>query len=754
MKNLNSKKNNSKLTALFKMSGRLNALKSKYFINMLLSLLLTSMLILSVISFTIYNQFLSEYKSNTISESKSSIASAESIFSQKLRDIKSLTYVVYRNPAFTYYPYPEGLEPGIDMDIVRQIQEYSFSNPFFADITFYRLSEPNTVYSSYGKFDITEMQTHIFYMPDMPYRDDFENFKIYKGVSRLQESKDETVYAFIEPLAMGNVHSGKMICIYVYKSSIDQLFEPIYRDRNCALYVLDENGTLIYSGGTISNLDENLFKSDENQDHYSRTFNGKEYHFFSSVSPYNNWKYVLAIENNELFTVYHKKMVSFNLVISVLLLLLIGISAIIAVYNYSPIRKLFGKVAVVFSDSSAEQYQRDELQYIGSVVDSIIEARTSSRQKAVLSNLLWGQYDDQESALNDAEEAALQFPYRKYLVGVIARSPHRHDENLKLLENSLANYNAVIYSAGLLNKDMDAIVINYDNSKLSVQEIASLFKQCLEPMQEGISIGLGDPVDSVLQLEQSFLQAKNAFTCLSGNGIALYADCLISPQNMDISGYRKDISSAIRRGNTEEAVDRLSDLLNMIYDKSIPYERFKFIYYNILSMLYETLNSLEMSPAEEFERIAGELMTDAQLSRHEVGQRLEQLIVNLCEHVNSNNDQEEDNALLEKIYQVIEEHLCDQLLSLEMLAEQCGVSTSYLGRYFKSKTGYTPMRYVDIRKMEYAKKLLRETDDSLNEIVAKSGYIDASNFIRKFKKETGITPINYRKNYVNTEQKK
>ena len=734
--------------------GRLTALKSKYFINLLLSLLLTSLLIISVVTIIIYRQFLREYKANTLTESRSSIVSAETMFTQKLLDIKSMAYVAYRNPAFTYYPYPQDADAGTDMNIVRQLQNYSYSNPFFADIVFYRLSEPNTVYSSYGEFDLKEMQTYVFSMPDMPYNDDYNSFKMYKGTSRLQETSGEAVYAFTEPLSMGSLSSGKMICLFVYKQTLDQLFEPIFYDKNHALYILDENDSVIYTGGTIHGLD-NLITTlniTQNQTQFSRELSGKEYHLFSATSSYNNWKYILAMENDELFTVYHTKMVSFSTVISLMLLFAIVLSAFIAIYNYTPIRKLFGKVAVNFSGASMEHFRRDELQYIASVVDSIMESREISRRRAVLSNLLWGQYDDEESALNDSEEAAIQFPYNRFIVGVIARSSHRHDTNLELLESALSHSNAVFYSVGLLNKDMDAFVINYDHSQLTVQQIAVRFKQCHDLVHEGISIGLGEPVDSILMLEKTFLQAKNAFTCLSGGQeIICYADCLVSLQNMDISGYRKDIRSAIRRGNTEEAVDRLSDLLNIVYDPSIPYERFKFLYYTILSTLSETINSLDMPASDEFDRVAGELMTDAKLSRYAVGQQLEQLVVHLCELVNRNNEKEEDNALLEKIHQVIEEHLCDQMMSLEMLAEQCGVSTSYLGRYFKAKTGYTPMRYIDIRKMEYAKKLLRETDDSLNKIVAKSGYIDASNFIRKFKKETGITPINYRKNHANSE---
>ena len=52
-----------------------------------------------------------------------------------------------------------------------------------------------------------------------------------------------------------------------------------------------------------------------------------------------------------------------------------------------------------------------------------------------------------------------------------------------------------------------------------------------------------------------------------------------------------------------------------------------------------------------------------------------------------------------------------------------------------------------MKKMEYSKELLRETDLPLNDIVAKTGYIDVSNFIRKFKLEEGVTPIGYRKQF-------
>ena len=734
---------------------QLTALKSKYFLNLLLSLVLVSVLILSMVTIAIYNQFLKEYKAKTIDDAEAGIRSVESMFTQKLLDMKTMTYVIYRNPAFTYYPYPQEADEGTDLNIVRQLQNYTYSNPFFADIAFYRLSEPNTVYLSHGVYNLKEMQTYVFDIPSISSKEDYSTSRLYKGISRLQETYDFEVYAFCEPLSMGNLPTGKTIQLFVYKQTLDAMIEPLFNDKAYGLYILNENNQILYSNGPEQTLSDVVTTLDFEtiSSHATKDVNSHTYHLFSAQSTYNNWRYVVTMENDELFTVYHHKLTSFSMVILIAAFVVIALSALFAIFNYSPIRKLFGKVALNFSDTSMENIQRDELQYIGRVVDSIIESRSLSRQRAVLSNLLWGQFNDEESALNETDEAAIQFAYNRFVVAVIARSPGHHEDNLHRLEALFKPYKMVTYCAYLLNTDFDAVIINYDDAEFTVQHIADCIKKQYTSLADDCGIGLGESVSSVLNLEKSFLQAKNAYTCLS-NGVKVqcYADCLQSLQHLEMSGYKKEISSAIRRGETEEALDCLTDLLGMVYDHTIPHERFKFIYYNLLSSITETMNAMEISPPEEFTAIVEELMSDTKLSRQKVGEWLERLIVIICKLVNENQDKEEDNALLEKINQVINEHLCDPLMSLEMLAEQCQVSTSYLGRYFKNKTGSTPMRYVDIQKMEYAKKLLRETDDSLNEIVSKSGYIDASNFIRKFKKETGITPINYRKNYSILEQ--
>ena len=86
----------------------------------------------------------------------------------------------------------------------------------------------------------------------------------------------------------------------------------------------------------------------------------------------------------------------------------------------------------------------------------------------------------------------------------------------------------------------------------------------------------------------------------------------------------------------------------------------------------------------------------------------------------------------------------DQTLTLTKVAAQFHLSEGHVSRIFKAGTGTTMMQYLDTLRMENAKKLLRETELPINDIVLQSGYVDKGNFFRKFKKLNNLTPVQYR----------
>ena len=101
--------------------------------------------------------------------------------------------------------------------------------------------------------------------------------------------------------------------------------------------------------------------------------------------------------------------------------------------------------------------------------------------------------------------------------------------------------------------------------------------------------------------------------------------------------------------------------------------------------------------------------------------------------------------LLSGILECMQSNLSETGMSLEFIAGKCGISASYLVRYFRGCMNVTPMQYVDSLRMDIARRLLTTTTQSLREIVEQCGYLDESNFARKFKKIEGITPMHYRK---------
>lgn len=81
------------------------------------------------------------------------------------------------------------------------------------------------------------------------------------------------------------------------------------------------------------------------------------------------------------------------------------------------------------------------------------------------------------------------------------------------------------------------------------------------------------------------------------------------------------------------------------------------------------------------------------------------------------------------------------------LAEQINMNEQYFCRFFKSMIGKSPMEYVNEYRIKKTKELLKETDKQVIDICLECGFNNMGNFIKVFKKHTGINPIGYRKEF-------
>ena len=100
------------------------------------------------------------------------------------------------------------------------------------------------------------------------------------------------------------------------------------------------------------------------------------------------------------------------------------------------------------------------------------------------------------------------------------------------------------------------------------------------------------------------------------------------------------------------------------------------------------------------------------------------------------------NDCKEYIYSHIKERI-----TIEDLADEFGVSASYLSRLFKQQTGVSVSAYIREQKIEVAKNLLRFSDYSMIDIANRLSFSSQSHFIQQFRESVGMTPKKYRDEY-------
>lgn len=84
------------------------------------------------------------------------------------------------------------------------------------------------------------------------------------------------------------------------------------------------------------------------------------------------------------------------------------------------------------------------------------------------------------------------------------------------------------------------------------------------------------------------------------------------------------------------------------------------------------------------------------------------------------------------------------LPSVEYFAENLNLSASYLSDLLKKETGKTTKEYLQIQVIEMAKHRLLNSNDTVNEIAYSLGFEYPQYFNRFFKSKTGMTPLQFR----------
>ncbi|MFK7693280.1 helix-turn-helix domain-containing protein [Paenibacillus sp. HJGM_3] len=493
-----------------------------------------------------------------------------------------------------------------------------------------------------------------------------------------------------------------------------------------------------------------------------------------SVSELTGWTYMTLLPAEDV----HQPINAVGrrwLAYSIIILIVGGLAVFLGmVLNYNPIRRL-----VRLAESrwgQPDERRMNELDVISSVLDHMSRHNSELDQKVrqnrfavrdhLLSNLLKGQFDTAEDFNGAGGEVGLTFRYPYFGVLVVDASgfgdePARNAWNQELQEllreleqADLSNLQA--YGKESVEKRQWIVVFAYDGDPATLAEWLDAIRHRLHDRgQTTVTIGVGNPYTELAQIGKSYIEASTAvdFKLIRGNNQTIYfgevmgagASAATAATMPQLADELERLKHFVQYGNIEKVNQAIRHIADIIKRSGTTLVVARCLCYDVINTLLRTLqemdpdgwrseslfpNVVSLLQFETVEQLS-ETLADASSQWFELMQRQDQ--------------RKQADSLLDTMLVYIGHHYQEPTFSVQNLADYLSMSPSYVSRYFKERTGRTLTDHLHEIRIGQAKRMLESNDISVKDIVQSIGYYDASSFIRKFKKEVGLTPGEYRK---------
>ncbi|MEF3354525.1 AraC family transcriptional regulator [Paenibacillus sp. GYB006] len=270
-------------------------------------------------------------------------------------------------------------------------------------------------------------------------------------------------------------------------------------------------------------------------------------------------------------------------------------------------------------------------------------------------------------------------------------------------------------------------------------------------MKMNVTIMVGRPTASVCDLPSLFMELEQAeaFHSIEELNQLLDLDHLTLAHDIEQSSYpfliERDLIHAIRTGKEEEARDLLRDFVKQVTQRQCTIYQLQQM---MLQLLASMLHMMLQSGIPPYELFSGRNLYDELAQLREPVQieawLKSEVITPFITFMEERSHSGLKPAVERTMERIDQQYMTD--ISLEACADLEDMTPYALSKAFKQVAGINFIDYVTFRRMDMAKRLLRETDLKINEIADQVGY-QHSYFNRIFKKQEGLTPGQYREQW-------
>lgn len=263
--------------------------------------------------------------------------------------------------------------------------------------------------------------------------------------------------------------------------------------------------------------------------------------------------------------------------------------------------------------------------------------------------------------------------------------------------------------------------------------VGALSKKISQEYNAAVDFGVGDISKSVETIWCSFAKAKEQINKKSDVETGDFSTSLL-----------EKLTTCILNNSVNEIKSVVVDLQAMLRKDNYSIEdyRIRLLEFSILlkQMIIQKTNR-PISIDDGLYIVASKVN-----SVDEGAEFVQYYIDSLC-RICAMDDKDKNAIIVNQLALYINEHISENI-TLEQLAEVSKLSTFYICKLFKKYLKMNFSDYVTYIRIKKAKKLLVDPCLSIKEISFKTGYADPNYFTRVFKKETGVSPTSFRKQYM------
>ncbi len=281
---------------------------------------------------------------------------------------------------------------------------------------------------------------------------------------------------------------------------------------------------------------------------------------------------------------------------------------------------------------------------------------------------------------------------------------------------------------------------------IAVEDIAQSVDRIMNCVS---SIGISRIGDDILNLHELYVEAMNALSYTSDtSGSIRYISDVENDYFSDIEMFENFVAEEeryVRGGQAQEAGEACDKLFDAMGNVSKYKLSANFIVPNLTSSVYKILYSVvDKEHADKLQEQCPLQMTDLNGNIDNIRAYCKKLCVLAAELV-TDQCQKSGSRHCELALDLINKEFADPDISLVSISREIAVSPNYLSALVRKETGSTFIELLTRRRMEEAQQLLLYPALKVKDVAIKCGYTDQHYFSYSFKKETGMSPIQFKK---------